>query len=75
MKDQLTVTGKPLSVDTYGIVLRRDDPDFEIVVDRALSDLYRSPAIEALYHKWFDRLDVPMSELNKSMYQISSLGP
>ena len=75
MKDQLTVTGKPLSVDTYGIVFRRDDPDFEIVVDRALSELYRSPEIQALYHKWFDRLDVPMSEENRIMYQIGSLGP
>jgi glutamate/aspartate transport system substrate-binding protein len=75
VKDQLTVTGKPLSVDTYGIVFRRDDPDFEIVVDRALSELYRSPEIEALYHKWFDRLDVPMSDENKYMYRIGSLGP
>jgi glutamate/aspartate transport system substrate-binding protein len=75
MKDQLTVTGKPLSVDTYGIVLRRDDPDFEIVVDRALSELYHSPAIDALYHKWFDRFDIPMSEENKCMYQIGALGP
>jgi glutamate/aspartate transport system substrate-binding protein len=75
MKDQLTVTGKQLSVDTYGIVLRRDDPDFEIVVDRALSELYRSPEIEALYHKWFDRLGVPMSDENKCMYQIGALGP
>jgi glutamate/aspartate transport system substrate-binding protein len=75
MKDQLAVTGKPLSVDTYGIVLRRDDPDFEIVVDRALSELYRSPGIEALYHKWFDRFDIPMSAENRCMYQIGSLGP
>lgn len=75
IKDQLKVTGKPLSVDTYGIVLRRDDPDFEIVVDRALSELYHSPAIEALYHKWFDRFDIPMSDENKCMYQIGALGP
>jgi glutamate/aspartate transport system substrate-binding protein len=75
IKDKLTVTGQPLSVDTFAIVLRRDDPDFEIVVDRALSELYRSPAIETLYHKWFDRIDVPMSEANKYMYQIGALAP
>lgn len=75
IKDKLTVTGQPLSVDTFAIVLRRDDPDFEIVVDRALSELYRSPAIETLYHRWFDRIDVPMSEANKYMYQIGALAP
>jgi len=75
MKDQLVVTGKPLSVDTYGIVFRRDDPDFEIVVDRALSELYHSPEIAALYRKWFDPLGIPMSDENKCMYRIGALGP
>jgi len=75
MKDQLVVTGQPLSINTFGIVLRRDDPDFLLVVDRALSKLYHSPEIEALYHKWFDPLDVPMSEANKYMYKIGAISP
>jgi glutamate/aspartate transport system substrate-binding protein len=75
MKDQLIVTGHALSIDTYGIVLRRDDPDFRLVVDRALSKLYHSPEIGKLYHKWFDRLEIPMSEENKYMYKIGSMAP
>jgi glutamate/aspartate transport system substrate-binding protein len=75
MKAQLIVTGKPLSLDTYGIVLRRDDADFQLVVDTALSKLYHSPAIDALYHKWFDSLDIPMSEANRYMYDIGAPSP
>lgn len=75
MKAELVVTGTPLSVDTYGIVLRRDDPDFQLVVDQALSKLYHSPEIDTLYHKWFDRLEIPMSEANKYMYEIGAPTP
>ncbi|WP_457104083.1 amino acid ABC transporter substrate-binding protein [Methylobacterium sp. P5_C11] len=39
--------------EPYGIMLRRDDPAFKAVVDRATADLYRSPEIMTLYDRWF----------------------
>ena len=39
--------------EPYGIMLRRDDPAFKAVVDRATADLYRSPAILTIYDRWF----------------------
>jgi glutamate/aspartate transport system substrate-binding protein len=39
--------------EPYGIMLRRDDPAFKAVVDRATTKLYTSPAMAALYAKWF----------------------
>ncbi|WP_409565948.1 amino acid ABC transporter substrate-binding protein [Methylobacterium sp. J-077] len=39
--------------EPYGIMLRKGDPAFKAVVDRATADLYRSPAITVLYDKWF----------------------
>lgn len=38
--------------EPYGIMLRRDAP-FKALVDEATSALYRSPAGQALYDKWF----------------------
>lgn len=39
--------------EPYGVMLRRDDPAFKAVVDRATTRLYTSPEIATLYAKWF----------------------
>jgi glutamate/aspartate transport system substrate-binding protein len=57
------------TVEPYGIMLRRDDPAFKKVVDNAVTQLYKSGQINAIYDKWFLKpvppkgvnLNVPMS--------------
>ena len=39
--------------EPYGIMLRKDDPDFKKVADEATAALYKSPEGEKLYAKWF----------------------
>src|SRR5688572_14453821 len=64
-----------LSVEPYGIMLRRDDPAFEKIVDASTANLYKSGAINAIYEKWFLKpippkninLNVPMSEQFKKV--------
>jgi glutamate/aspartate transport system substrate-binding protein len=64
-----------LSVEPYGIMLRRDDAAFKKVVDQAMIATYRSGAINAIYDKWFLKpippkgfvLDVPMSDAFKKV--------
>jgi len=63
--------------ESYGIMLRKDDPGFKRLVDKATSDLYRSPDGVALYEKWFMRpmpsrginLNVPMSAPLKKAFE------
>src|SRR5215813_6068427 len=63
------ISPDPLSVEPYAIMLRRDDPAFKTMVDGAMSAVYRSGAINAIYEKWFQKpiapkginLNVPMS--------------
>jgi glutamate/aspartate transport system substrate-binding protein len=74
-KDQLTVTGSLLTFEVYGIVIRRDDPDFKLVVDTALAELYLSGEIRDIYKKWFEPLEVPMSEANSYVYKIGGIVP
>jgi glutamate/aspartate transport system substrate-binding protein len=63
------ISSTALSVEPYGIMLRRDDPAFKRVVDAAMTRVYRSGEINAIYDKWFLKpipprglnLNVPMS--------------
>src|SRR6266481_3272721 len=62
-----------LSVEPYGIMIRRDDPAFKKVVDASTANLYKSGAINGIYEKWFLKpipprglnLNVPMSDALK----------
>jgi glutamate/aspartate transport system substrate-binding protein len=63
------ISEEALSVEPYGIMLRRDDPAFKKVVDNAMIQTYKSGAINAIYEKWFLKpipprnvnLNLPMS--------------
>lgn len=41
--------------EPYGLVMRRDDPEFKAAVDKALSAYLKSDAAKANYDKWFMR--------------------
>ena len=47
------ISADALSVEPYGIMLRRDDPAFKKVVDNAMTNLYKSGEINKIYAKWF----------------------
>lgn len=69
------ISADALSVEPYGIMLRRDDPAFKKVVDNAMIATYKSGAINAIYEKWFLKpipprginLNVPMSDAFKKV--------
>ncbi len=69
--------------EPYGIMLRRDDPAFKALVDRATSALYRSPEGAALYAKWFTSpipprnliLNLPMAPVLVAAFKAPSDSP
>ena len=69
------ISKEALSVEPYGIMLRRDDPAFKKVVDNAMTQIYKSGQITAIYDKWFQKpvppknlnLNVPMSDAFKKV--------
>jgi glutamate/aspartate transport system substrate-binding protein len=69
------ISADALSVEPYGIMLRRDDAPFKKVVDQAMIATYRSGAIMPIYEKWFLKpippkginLNVPMSDSFKKV--------
>jgi len=64
------ISSVALSVEPYGIMLRKDDPEFKKVVNAAMTKIYKSGEINAIYDKWFLKpippkglnLDVPISD-------------
>lgn len=70
-----SISTDPLSVEPYGIMLRREDPAFKKVVDDAMRAIYGSGEINTIYDKWFLKpvpprgvnLNVPMSESFKKV--------
>ena len=64
-----TVSTEALSVEPYGIMMRREDPAFKKAVDTAVENLFKSGDINRIYAKWFQspippkgiNLNIPMS--------------
>jgi glutamate/aspartate transport system substrate-binding protein len=52
-----------LSVEPYGIMLRKDDKAFKAAADRAMQDVYKSGQINAIYEKWFQK-PIPPKNIN-----------
>ena len=65
-----------LSLEPYGAMLRKDDPEFQKVADDATAELYKSGKINAIYDKWFMKpippknitMNVPESEQLKKAF-------
>jgi glutamate/aspartate transport system substrate-binding protein len=61
-----------LSVEPYGIMVRKDDAAFKKVVDAAMVDTYKSGAINAIYQKWFQK-PVPPKNINLNLPMSAQL--
>ncbi len=60
------ISAESLSVEPYGIMVRKDDAAFKKVVNAAMSNLYTSGQINAIYEKWFTK-PVPPKGINLSL--------
>jgi glutamate/aspartate transport system substrate-binding protein len=64
------ISAEALSVEPYGIMVRKDDAAFKKVGDDAIAALFKSGEINKIYAKWFQspippkniNLNLPMSE-------------
>jgi glutamate/aspartate transport system substrate-binding protein len=78
--DQYHVVGEYLSYDPYGLMYRKDDPDFAAVVDRTFSRLAQSRELVQLYNKWFQQrlptgetLNLPMSPQLEEIFRVEGV--
>jgi ABC-type amino acid transport substrate-binding protein len=76
------LVGDLFSFEPYGIMLARNDPAFEAVVERALRDLAASRELAGIYNRWFlqplpsgGRIDLPMSAQLRRSFELIGLPP
>ncbi|SPA39383.1 glutamate/aspartate transport protein; ABC superfamily, periplasmic binding component [Cupriavidus taiwanensis] len=69
------VVGKPQSRESYGCMIRKDDPQFKKLSDNVISGMMKDGSVNTLYTKWFMQpvppkglnLDFPLSEDMKTL--------
>ncbi|RDK11532.1 glutamate/aspartate ABC transporter substrate-binding protein [Cupriavidus lacunae] len=69
------VVAKPQSRESYGCMIRKDDPQFKKLSDTVISGMMKDGAVNTLYTKWFMQpvppkglnLDFPLSDDMKAL--------
>ena len=71
-RDRLQLLDSDFSYEPYALVVRRDDPDFRLAVNRALVELHRSDEIDMIFYRWLGGLGRPGTLLH-SMFYLNTL--
>jgi len=69
---QYKLLDQDFSIEQYALMLRRNDADFRLAVNRVLARVYRSGEIEKIYGRWLGPLGPP-SMLLSATYFIQNL--
>ncbi len=76
--DLWTVVGTPQSLEAYGCMMRKDDPEFKKLADGVIIEMQKSGEMNKLYDKYFNtRINVsggmeipaPLSNENAQLYK------
>lgn len=76
--DLWTVVGTPQSLEAYGCMMRKDDPEFKKLADGVIAEMQKSGEMNKLYDKYFNtRINVsggmeipaPLSSENALLYK------
>jgi len=77
---KLAVVGESIQVEPYAIMFRKDDPQFQALVNKVITNSMKSGEFEKAYKKWFQtnippknvNLNAPMSkELKDNLKNLS----
>jgi len=78
--DKFRVVGDFLTFDPFALMFRKDDPEFEELVNKSFGNLAGSRAIVHLYNKWFMkrlpngvRLNLPMSPHLEELFRVQGM--
>lgn len=66
------IANQLFSFEPFALAVRRNDADFRLVADRALSHLYRSKQIDSIYGQWFGRFSNEMPTALQAVYTINA---
>jgi glutamate/aspartate transport system substrate-binding protein len=61
------------SFEPYGFVVRRNDADFRLLVNRAIAQLYRNGDQADIFYRWIGRIGIDVPPIMAVMYQLNAL--
>jgi ABC-type amino acid transport substrate-binding protein len=64
--DRLAPLEEDFSVEPYAFMMRRNDADFRLAVNRALAHIYRSVELTDIYDRWFAKYGRPSNVLQNA---------
>jgi ABC-type amino acid transport substrate-binding protein len=71
-QEQLVITEDMLSFEPYALPLRRNDADFRLVVNRALSNLYKRGDVGRIWERHFGVHGVKPTQMLLTLYRLNS---
>lgn len=73
-RSRYSISRDVFSYEPYALMVRRGDPDFRLIADRALARLYSTARIRRLYNDWIGRYGEPLPPIIEAMYQYQTVG-
>ena len=70
---QYALVSEIFSFEPYGFVVRRNDADFRLLVNRAISQLYRTGEEADIFYRWIGRIGIAVPPIMAAMYQLNGL--
>ncbi|MFQ5548982.1 MAG: amino acid ABC transporter substrate-binding protein [Woeseia sp.] len=67
------ISSDVFSFEPHGLMMKRGDTDFRLVVDRALASLYRGARIRRIYHDWIGRYGEALPPIVEAMYEFQAV--
>ena len=61
------------SYEPYGLVVRRDDADFRLVANKAITQIYRSGQHIQIFNRWIGRIGIRPPPILVAMYQLNTI--
>ena len=68
-----SLVSEVFSYEPYGFMIRRNDADFRLLVNRAISQLYRSGEQSDIFYRWIGRIGINVPPILAAMYQLNTL--
>jgi len=67
-----SLADETFSYEPYGLVVRRNDADFRLVANRAITQIYRSGQHVKIFNKWIGRIGIQPPPVLLAMYQLNT---
>jgi glutamate/aspartate transport system substrate-binding protein len=67
------VVGRPLSFDSYGLLIQKNSTVFLSLINATVARLIRMGTMQSLYDKWFSPMDLPISADLATTFKVEAI--